>query len=233
MTTKIQTGNKGSSKETLANLVFSTALVFLALATLFFSTRQKRSDEQLKKEITESVAKEVSEVVDSKSSSDYPDYDSLQRIKKLTIVNNFESWTPHSDLEDSKIKTAIIVEKGKLTKGYVYIKASLDGKALTSWESIYLKLNNIGGHLFRPKSLPLPKSDKTELLYSLTEIPYIRQHPYSENIVPATTNWFVHFYPDSQISLDSFISSLKPAILEELSIYYDCEKDIECLLTLK
>lgn len=158
----------------------------------------------------------------------YPDFDSLKSIKKLDIVNNFDSWTPETKLNNDKIFQTIVVDKGKLSKGYLYIRASLDNKALTKWESIYLKMNWTGGHIFRPDSLPIPPSDKTELLFALNEIPYLSSMPYSEQRVPKTTNWFGLFQNKREISITSFISSLRPAKIEEISLYYQCADDDLC-----
>ncbi len=119
-------------------------------------------------------------IIENKVPSDYPDYESLQHLVSLPIENNFESWTPNSKTEDAKSIKKIVIEKGALSKGYLYIEASIDGKPLTQWESIYIKMNNLGGHLFRPQSLPVPTIDKTELLFALNDIPYI-ELPYSEH----------------------------------------------------
>ena len=118
------------------------------------------------------------------TSSEYPDYSSLKDLKKLVIVENFQSWTPNSDPKTFKSIERMILEKGNITKGYIYVKTSINNKAFSSWESIYMKMNDNGGHLFRPNSLPVPKSDKTELLFALNNIFYLPSIPYSETKTP-------------------------------------------------
>lgn len=233
--------NKEDQKK--GNVGATIFLFILAIILLIFSVKQQlnsnKKDKELSNEISqkvsETVKREISDVLDNKEqkNSEYPDYYSLSSLKKLPIVNNFESWTPSSSLVDNKIKKEIIIEKGNLSKGYVYIRSSLNKKALSTWESIYLKMNNNGGHLFRPDSLPIPKSDKTEMLFALDNIAYLSSLPYSENKVALKTNWFNYFKDDKKIEIITFISSLKPALIEEVSLYYDCIDSTNCLLSIK
>ena len=174
-------------------------------------------------------------IIENKVPSDYPDYESLQHLVSLPIENNFESWTPNSKTEDAKSIKKIVIEKGALSKGYLYIEASIDGKPLTQWESIYIKMNNLGGHLFRPQSLPVPTIDKTELLFALNDIPYI-ELPYSEQKSANEiyrTNWFNLFKDNQIIEINAFISSLRPAKIDKMILYYQCIDDDLCELKLQ
>jgi hypothetical protein len=165
--------------------------------------------------------------------SEYPDFDSLPKLHKLSLVTNFETWTPTAKTESNKTSTKIVVQKGTISKAYIYVRASLDNKALTQWESIFVQMNNKGGHLFRPQSLSVPPSEQTELLFALNYIPYLPHHPYSDKKTPTIIDWFTFFKDKAEINVYTFISSLRPAKLEELTIYYQCVSNDECELIKK
>lgn len=168
--------------------------------------------------------------------SEYPDYDSLSKLQSLIITKDFTSWTPNPPYADNaKSITTLIVEKGNISKGYIYVRASLNGdnpSPLTQWESMYLKMNNNGGHLFRPLSLKVPPSNKTELLYSLNNVPYVT-YPYKEDKTPTIANWFTYFKDKKQIRVDAFISSRSPAKIEEIILYYNCVEGEPCEIKIK
>lgn len=218
-------------KKRRADLGIILALTMLVIFSALLTYRQQSKQEDLTKGINKEVQKAIQE--NFSKPSDFPDYDSLRRLKKISLISNFESWTPSSQLEPTKLKRVIILEKGELAKGYLYIKTSLEDKALTQWESIYVTMNGLGGHLFRPQSLKMPRSEKTELLYALNDIPYLLNIPYNENIIPFRTYWFSLFTNKSRVNLLSFISSLRPALIEDLSLYYECSKDSDCELSIE
>lgn len=222
------------SPKNKANTGLTIFLFLMALALIFFSVKQqfdkKTQEEELAQKIGDQVAQEVKNVLTKPS--EFPDYDSLLVLKKLEVVKNFSSWTPDAAIEEKKVKKSIVLDKGKLAKAYVYIRVSLDGKALTRWESIYLKMGEAGGHLFRKESLSVPSSDKTELLFALDSVPYLTSVPYSELRVPFYTDWFQFFRDGRKVQVLTFISSLRPALVEEISIYYGCINSDECELSL-
>jgi hypothetical protein len=165
--------------------------------------------------------------------SEYPDYTALSDMKRLTLVKNFESWTPNSEIPNEFVKELKIARAGNISRGYVYIRASVDDVALTRWESVYVKFDDLGGHLFRAKSLPVPNGDKTELLYALDDVPYLSSVPYSESRAPEHADWFSLVRSNSSFFVFSFISSLRPATIEEITIYYACAGAAECSLTIE
>jgi hypothetical protein len=160
--------------------------------------------------------------------SQYPDFDSLSKLHKLVLANNFESWTPSAKLDNKKLITEIIIEKGSLAKAYLFIGASVSSSPLTQWESVYVKMNNKGGHIFRPLSLAVPASTSTQLLFALNQVPYLTSAPYSELKKPLFTDWFALFKDKSEINITSFISSLRPAKIDELILYYQCLDEDSC-----
>lgn len=223
----------GSIGVTIFLLLLAGSLLFLSIKQQMNSDKNnKELSDQISKKVTEDVKRELPNIIEKseQTNSEFPDFSSLKDLKKLDIVDNFISWTPNASLDDNKVIRKIVLDKGDISKGYIYVRTSINGKAFTSWESIYLKMNNIGGHLYRPNTLPLPKSDKTELLYALDNISYLSSAPYSETRNPQKADWFTYFKNSRQIEIVSFISSLKPAMIEEISLYYDCAASSDCLL---
>lgn len=211
----------------------SMVMAVLAIVVLGISIKQQLDLKNNQNTQIQEIKKQVNELKGLSNPSNFSDYESLSSLKKVIIASNFSSWSPSSTLDDGMIKRAVILDKGQLSKGYIYVRASIEGKPLTQWESTYLTMNYVGGHLFRPQSLPLPSSSKTELLYALNSVPYLSDIPYNEQKTPSVANWFVYFNDGNVINLTSFISSLKPALLEELTIYYQCVDNNDCLLTVK
>lgn len=175
--------------------------------------------------------------------SEYPDYDSLSNMKNTILVKDFITYTPKDANLDSHTMYGIILKNGKLSKGYLEITASINNKPLTNWESIYFKApHNVvnhylfGGHIFRPDSLKVPPSDKTHLLFALNSIPFLSGLPYSESKIPNTYDLFTIINDNKEVKFLTFISSLNPAKIDSIKIYYECDKDLnngECELTSK
>jgi hypothetical protein len=233
MAKKINKNKKGEvDKNRLSNLIYSITFLLIAVIITTFQVVTSLQDKKFKEEISDSVAKKVEETIKKETSSEYPDYSSLGNLKRLNIITNFTSWTPNSKLEEDKTKIIIVVDKGHLSKGYVYIKASLDNNPLTRSESVYLKMNNVGGHLVKSKSFPVPNSSVTELLFPLDSVFFYSRLPYTEGSLQLTANYLFMFVPNSRIRIDTFISSLKPAVIQDVSIFYDCVTDEDCSLSL-
>ncbi len=227
------------SENKKSNIGVSIFLFLIAITLIGFSLKRQfdleKTNEELSEKISQQVSQEVVKKVDEATSkpSDFPDFNSLSRLQRLIVVDNFKSWTPETKLQEDKIKKVIVLDRGSLSKGYVYIRISLDEKALTKWESIYMKLNDSGGHLFRKESLAVPPSEKTEILYALDSIPYLQSTPYSEMKVPFYADWFQLFRNDEKIKMLAFISSLRPALIEEISFYYQCVENDDCHLSIE
>lgn len=171
--------------------------------------------------------------------SEYPDFDSLNDMKSLELVNDFQTYTPNSVPDFKFNKYGSFTQEGEISKGYIEIIASIDNKPLTKWESIFLRINynsgyfNLnGGHIFRSLSLKLPPSDKTHLLYALNDIPFLESKPYDETRVPGHSNWFRYFKDGNKNDFMTFISSLTPAKIDLIKIYYKCQVSSDCSLTL-
>lgn len=174
--------------------------------------------------------------------SEYPDYDSLSILNNLILVSGVESYTPKGKILDKNIIYGIFLKSGKISKGYLEIIASINNKPLTTWESIYFKapynvVNHYlyGGHIFRPDSLKVPSSDKTHLLFALNNIPFLSTIPYLESVKPNTFDLFKVINENKEVKFLTYISSLTPAKIDLIKLYYECDKDFNngnCELTL-
>lgn len=202
--------------ETKANVGVTIFLFLVAASIIAFSVREQ---------IRSSSQPSIDPV-------QFPDYASLTDLKKLTLVEGFESWTPDAVVAEDKTQTVNIRREGKLSKGYLYVKASIDGTAFTKWESIYIKMDDAGGHLFRSRSLPVPSGTTTELLYALDDISYLPSVPYSETRTPEVADWFSLLKEKENVTVYMFVSSLRPARIEEMALYYDCIEDGSCSLSI-
>jgi len=165
--------------------------------------------------------------------SEYPDYNSLKDLTPLVIIENKVSWSPEGKPEKIIGYEKHLKSIGQFARIYLYVEVSVNNKPLTQYESLYIKFNNEGGHIFRPQSLKIPAGTITRLLYAINNIPYLSSIPYSESKTPLTTNWFNFFKDDSLITVNIFISSLKPATINKIMLYYDCAEGSDCKIELK
>jgi hypothetical protein len=70
----------------------------------------------------------------------------------------------------------------------------------------------------------------TTLLFKLNDIPYLAKRPYSETRTPLFIDWLSYFENGEIITIDAFISSLRKAYINEISIYYEgVNRNDECL----
>lgn len=161
-------------------------------------------------------------------------YDDLAGMQQVELAKDFASWTPDAKLETEKTRAATLTVKGQITKAYLNVKASVGGKPLTKYESIFVKFGLTGGHLFRPSSLPTPASDSsTSLLYDLSELSVLPTVPYDESRTPEKVDVTALLQDGKTIKLTSFISSLRPALLEDLSVSYVCADGSDCSISIK
>ncbi len=178
------------------------------------------------------------------NSSKYSDFNSLQSLKKTTIINNFVSYTPNSFQDDEFTKFGFILKNGKISKGYIEFIISKNEKPLTTWESLYFKVlyntkehYKYGGHIIRSKTLPVPdESNKTHLFYALNYIPFISSLPYSDQTNFYNFNLFEIINNNKEVGFITFISSLDPAKIDEINIFYECDKEAnggQCDITTK
>lgn len=161
-------------------------------------------------------------------------YDDLAGMQQVQLAKEFASWTPDAKLEDEKTRSLLLSVKGQVAKAYLSVKASVGGKPLSKYESVFVKFNDDGGHLFRPQSLETPgDAAATSLLYDLDALPVLPNVPYDETRTPDTANPAALFKDGRTVKLTAFISSLRPALLDDLTVSYVCADGSDCSIAIK
>jgi hypothetical protein len=161
------------------------------------------------------------------------EYDGLKGMTKVGLAAQLESWTPNAAIMADKQISKRLMVKGTVAQAYLLVQASEGENALTKWDSIFFKLNDAGGHLFRPMTLATPKGEGTTVLYDLKDVPVLPSVPYDENRTPEHANLLETLKDGHSVLATSFISSLRQSTLAEVSLYYSCAAGSECSVTLK
>lgn len=157
----------------------------------------------------------------------------LDGKKKLVIAEDFESWTEDAALSNDRVVSKALSVSGDVSEALLYVDASVQGKELTEFHSVYFKLVNSGGHLFRPDTLGVDSGDGTTLLYDLKELPYLSSVPYSEDRVPEVMDLTTLLADGTHPLVTAFISSLELGEFHEISIHYSCAADSDCSVSLR
>ncbi|MFC1623644.1 hypothetical protein ACFL05_00805 [Patescibacteria group bacterium] len=134
---------------------FATTIILLvvAISLLVVSfTREKEKEETIEetKQALEQIQKTLSP------------YESKNKMKKITIVNNFQNFVTNE--KESNSFNKIIIVKGTIKNGLLYAHTSVNDQALSEYDDIYVKLARIigddyidfGGHLIESQSLEIP-----------------------------------------------------------------------------
>lgn len=205
--------------------VVIAALVFGYVGSFF-------APENSTEEKIEEISSDVKELKKEVKVSDYSRKDVL---KKITIVTDFRNSVKNSQpTEVMERKLAVV---GKISYGYLHVKASVNNNKLSLSDSVYVKLaatlsgehKEFGGHLRRDKSLNVPPSESiTELLYSLDNIFYKTAIPYSEDVDAQSVDFLRALNDGTKTRTIAFVSTLRNGIIHELSIYYECQEKDEC-----
>ena len=202
--------------------------VFIVAAVVLFGAALKNRD---------NGAEPASEALSNASStaeSATQAFDDLDGMNRLELAKDFASWTPGATVEDEKVRGGSLAVTGTIAKAYLNVKASVDGKPLTKYESVFVKLNDAGGHLFRPMSLATPaEASATSLLYDLQDVAVLPNVPYDESRTPEKADLAATLVGGKTVKLTAFISSLRPALIEEMSISYVCAAGSDCAISLK
>lgn len=161
-------------------------------------------------------------------------YADLDGMRTLSLAEGFASWTPGAKVEDEKVRGGQLAVTGEVAKAYLRVKASVEGKPLTKYESVFVKLNDAGGHLFRPMSLETPAdAAATVLLYDLSDVAVLPSVPYDETRTPEKADLTATLADGKTVRLTAFISSLRPALIEEMTLSYVCAAGSDCAIALK
>ena len=228
------------------NLGVSIILFLFAIILLIFSLKQQTESAKNQEELTQQVSKEVSEKVSKEVSekvndilkeqekeariAEFPEYELYNSLeKKIVLLKDNQSYVTKNYKKIGMSSKWFSIE-GKFRMAYVFINVSVDnGLPLTTSDSIYMLLNNKGGHILRNRSLPVPTFNTTHLLYDMREIPYINNVPYLETKQPLFADWLSEFNSKKEISLYTFLSSWREGgLINEITIAYECEQDSDC-----
>lgn len=158
----------------------------------------------------------------------------LGGMKELSVAASLPSWTPDAKVASDKMKSASLAVTGRIAKAYLNVKASVDGKPLSKYESVFVKFDGAGGHLFRPQSLATASDGaSTDLLYELSALPVLPKVPYDETRSPQKEDVAALLADGKSVKLTAFISSLRPAMLDALSLSYVCADGSDCAISVK
>lgn len=219
------------NKEALSSLflgLFAVVLAtFLITGIRWFGSRGDKTNEQ---EQADRIEQKVEEIAKTLTPFEYKE--KMLKSKIITdFTNSTKSYQP-SDTFEKKISV-----QGKLKRGFLYVKASVNDQKLTQYDDVYVKVmgtirgqhTELGGHLIEKKTLETPKSDYfTELLFDLTDVKYNESFKDPDYKV-VSGDWLELLNSgDSQVIL-SFVSTQRQGKIIDLSIYYECESEI-CLV---
>lgn len=123
--------------------------------------------------------------------------------------------------------TITVNRTGEIACGYLYVRAKNDGRPLNEkYDSIYVNPHELGGHLIRPRSVPIPNPipNTTEILLPLNAIPYLPTVPYDPNAQNyRIADWVKLLNVTNQIWFKIALSVQDPTgIIEEIRIAYKC-----------
>lgn len=224
--------NNNLTKQIIGALIVS--LISLGALILVYKTtdifKQETPQPQPPQEKLNEIQKNIENI--QKSLSPYKKKDELN---KVGIINNFKNSSKNGEPTDSFKKKFQI--SGQISEGYLYIKASVNGRALNQYDGVYIKLNGkinneykeLGGHLIKIKGTEeTPKSDNiTELLYDLSDVKY--KDSYSQSDIEVKSgDWLNMINAGNSQFVIGFSSTTGEGNIEEISIYYQCASGSEC-----
>lgn len=177
--------------------------------------------------------------------SEYPDYDIIKRLEREgSFVHLIVEAKDRGQRElENQVgsRTGWLNINGKFSRAYLYAEASINDRPISQFESVFVKLNYIGGHLFRPNSLKVPASEnRTELLYALSDASYITQKDfysspvgYSDSKPFAKINWFGFLNLKSRISFTGFLASEIDGSID-MKLFYECAPETpDCKISIE
>lgn len=167
-------------------------------------------------------------------------YTLKDQLQKAVVVAGFENTV--SDGKPSATFDRKLAIQGKFRRGYLYIRAAVNGKPIAAPDDIYANLTarvaegqyeTFGGHLIASRTLETPSgAAAAELLYDLTAVPY-KERYYEAEGGAKSGNWLTAFNDFEDQRLYVFISTVGSGVIEELSLSYECESLTLCAITLQ
>lgn len=216
-------------KEAISALVLGLLAVVAATSLIALISSIGNRDDRV-----ENIEKKVEEIKTALSP-----YEDRENLFKTLIISNFNNSVKDDQPTDSFSKKILV--SGRIGRGYLYVRASADSNALKANEDdVYVKIagtvngehKEFGGHLIESKSLDTPKSKTaTELLFSLSDIKYKESYKQSD-IEIISGDWIKIFNTGTAQFIVGFSSTQKSGTVEELSLYYQCEPESQCSISL-
>lgn len=165
-------------------------------------------------------------------------YQEKDLINKVIIENNFKNSSNDGKPDGSFYKYISVI--GSIDHGYLYIKSNVNGKPLSIYDKVYVKIQNnhtvkqIGGWLVLDKSLNTsnPKSEQsTKLLFDLSNVQYEQT---GQNGFETTSGDWLKMLNQNQNDTKSvvgFSSTMRNGEIEEISISYSCSTNSNCSIS--
>lgn len=208
---------------------FGILLVFLLVGGYFLADQIMLKRGPLS---NEHIGEQIQNIADSTSP-----YEQTQKMKRVSLLTEFKN-TAKNNIATDKAHISL-TSTGNISKGFLHIKASVNGQQLDQYSDIYASIGavvdgqwrDIGGHLIGNRSLETPtREDATELLYNLSDIKYKRSYSDS-NIEILSGNWLYVLNSTNNQQLITFSSTEGLGFIAEMNIFYECVEGTTCSIT--
>ena len=166
-------------------------------------------------------------------------YDFKENLTKSQIINNFKNSSV-KNVQTATFSKPLVVA-GNFSRGYLYVKASVGGKALGLNDDVYIKISGkvdgkyieSGGHFITDRRLDTPKNaSSTELLFDLTDVKF-KEHYTQSPLEVTSADWLqILNQGDTQVVI-AFSSTAEQGNIEEMSFYSECVKSDTCSISIK
>lgn len=220
------------SEVNIASFLGGVAITGIFLAGVLLAQTKlstEKNAEEFKKVAEQVIDEKLSDLPKNPpEQTEYPDYFFATKImKSITPISDQKGYVLQKTQEIVGSEEVTISSSGSIARGYLYIEAAVDnGRALTIYDSVYVKLNYVGGHLLRNKSLKVPTTTGTALLYPLNAVPYLATIPYDESRTGRTADWVNILNTTRNPVLLSFISTAREGgLIQKVMISYECTKE--------
>ncbi len=235
--------NERSKFTLIGYVVLVLVAVLSTFLAIYFVNNTKQTNTNTNDEVPINInAIDLNNLNISTEPTDFEKYIQLKNNSKSITVNAKRIISPQftSDNQEENNKIALnflqsnsltLVSTGKITSGYLYIKAGAgttdDVGPLSPKESTYIYLGNKGGHLFRPKSLVSTPSEEgyTQYLYDLKNIAFT-SIPYSDDNRSNIDDWLERLNVPGNNFIGGFVSSTRFGVIEEITIAYDGDGEL-------
>ncbi len=155
--------------------------------------------------------------------------DLIKGGQSIKLLEDKRSYVENNVFTEGSLYNVLVKRSGSglIACGYLYVKASAGNNPLNNkYDSIYINPHNRGGHLLRPRSMPLVDSslDATEILLPLEAIPYLPKVPYSPDAQSyEIANWVKLLNSGSDTIFYMGLSTEnKFGKIEEVRVAYKC-----------